>query len=294
MATLTTGQQALLRFLQKQSVLTAEEAVAVEALCRDEGINIAEALERRNVMTDRQLAELLAPALRLRLVDLASHTIDPVVTRLVKETLVTKYEIIPLRLEGNTLDVATVNPLDLEALKALEFATGKRVHFVVACRTEIHEAIKHTYRKIRLYTATLTVSDGEGCPGFIFTGQTATCNGSSQVSVTRVVAPVRLGRVDRNEKNGTATVKVRVPGRGVLKLNGAGVVTQRSAARASSLALQVAGRRTVRLRVEAKGRAKRRLNRTGKVKVRARVSFKARGADPNTQTKRVKLVKRRG
>jgi len=146
MATFTSGQQALLRFLQKQNVLKADDAAAVESICRAEGLSVAEALERSGVMTDRQLAELLAPALRLRLVDLASHTIDPVVTRLVKETLVTKYEIIPLRLEGNTLDVATVNPLDLEALKALEFATGKRVHFVVATRTEINEAIKHTYR----------------------------------------------------------------------------------------------------------------------------------------------------
>jgi type IV pilus assembly protein PilB len=146
MATFTTGQQALLRFLQKQNAVSADDAAGVEQLCRDEGVSVAEALERRNVMTDRQLAERLAPALRLRLVDLASHTIDPVVTRLVKETLVTKYEVIPLRLEGNTLDVATVNPLDLEALKAIEFATGKRVHFVVACRTEIQEAIKHTYR----------------------------------------------------------------------------------------------------------------------------------------------------
>ena len=146
MGTLTTAQQTLLRFLLKHKALGAEDVAAVETLCRDEGISVPEALERQGVMTDRQLAETLAPALRLRLVDLASRTVDPVVTRLVKEALVTKYEVLPLRLDGNTLDVATVNPLDLEALKALEFATGKRVRFVVATRTEIHDAIKHTYR----------------------------------------------------------------------------------------------------------------------------------------------------
>jgi type IV pilus assembly protein PilB len=146
MAELTTGQQALLRFLQKHNVLTAAQAGAIETLCRDESVPIPEALERKGILTDRQLAELLAPALRLRLVDLASHTIDPIVMRLVKENLVTRYEVLPLRLDGNVLDVATVNPLDLEAMKAIEFATGKRVHFVVASRTEILDAIKHTYR----------------------------------------------------------------------------------------------------------------------------------------------------
>jgi type IV pilus assembly protein PilB len=146
MADFTSGQQALLRFLQKQNVLTAEAAASTEALCRAEGLSIPQALDRENIIKDGQLAELLAAALRLRLVDLASHTIDPAVTRLVKETIATRYEVIPLRVDGNTLDVATVNPLDLDALKAVEFATGKRVHFVVASHTEIADAIRHTYR----------------------------------------------------------------------------------------------------------------------------------------------------
>ena len=92
MAEISTGQQALLRFLQKHNVLSSDDAAALETLCREEKISIPEALERRGILTDRQLAELLAPALRLRLVDLASHTIDPVVTRLVKESLATRYE----------------------------------------------------------------------------------------------------------------------------------------------------------------------------------------------------------
>ncbi|MGH7894733.1 MAG: ATPase, T2SS/T4P/T4SS family [Candidatus Binatia bacterium] len=146
MAEFTSGQQALLRFLLRQRVVTPEGAAVVEALCREEGISVPEALERQGIISDRELAERLAPALKLRLVDLASHTLDPTVTRLVKETLATRYEVVPLRLEGNTLDVATVNPLDLEALKAIEFATGKRVQFVVASRTEIRDAVAHTYR----------------------------------------------------------------------------------------------------------------------------------------------------
>src|SRR5262249_29430600 len=68
MATFTSGQQALVRFLQKQGILSAESAAAVEALCRTDGISVVEALEQKGILTDRQLAERLAPALRLRLV----------------------------------------------------------------------------------------------------------------------------------------------------------------------------------------------------------------------------------
>ncbi len=146
MAELTSGQQALLRFLVRQSVVTAEHAARAEELCRNEGLAVPEALERQGVMNDRELAERLAPALRLRLVDLVASTLDPTVTRLVKESLASRYEIVPVRVDGSRLDVATANPLDLEAIKAVEFATGKRVQFVLASRTEVRDAIAHTYR----------------------------------------------------------------------------------------------------------------------------------------------------
>ncbi len=40
----------------------------------------------------------------------------------------------------------TANPLDLDALKAVEFATGKRVQAVVATHVEVKDALAHTYR----------------------------------------------------------------------------------------------------------------------------------------------------
>jgi hypothetical protein len=31
---------------------------------------------------------------------------------------------VPIRVQGGTIEVATANPLDMDALKAVEFATG--------------------------------------------------------------------------------------------------------------------------------------------------------------------------
>src|SRR5262249_44948099 len=131
---------------------------------------------------------------------------------------------------------------------------------------------KHKYKKVGEFPAKLTVSNGDGCTGFNFTGQTASCNGSSLASVTRTVATVKLGKLKRNERKGTATQAVKVPGQGTLTLSGKGV---------AGLDKSVKHKGTAKLRIKAKGGKKRKLNRAGKLKVKAGVTFEATGSDPN-------------
>jgi hypothetical protein len=93
-----------------------------------------------------------------------------------------------------------------------------------------------------------------------------------------------FGKLKRNKKRGTAKLAVSLPGAGTLSLSGKGVVAR------AARAISAAG--SVNLLVKAKGKRKRTLDRTGKVKVRAKVTFTPTGGDPNTQAKTVKLIKR--
>jgi YVTN family beta-propeller protein len=52
--------------------------------------------------------------------------------------------------------------------------------------------ITHVYAAPGTYQATLTVDDGEGCPGLVFTGRTASCNGPSTTTVGKAVGVVAL------------------------------------------------------------------------------------------------------
>ncbi len=127
-------------------------------------------------------------------------------------------------------------------------------------------------------------------------GATGTALGPAnglEVGFNADVATDTLGRVKRNRHKGTARLSVSVPGPGTLTLRGRSVKRQRSSRRAAaSRTVSAAG--TVKLLVKAKGWARRKLNRTGKVKVKVKVDFRPAGGLPgasNTQTKRVKLVK---
>jgi hypothetical protein len=63
-----------------------------------------------------------------------------------RRAIATRYEVVPIGIDGRTIEVVTANPLDLDGLKAVEFATGKRVQAVVATHVEVKDALAHTYR----------------------------------------------------------------------------------------------------------------------------------------------------
>jgi type IV pilus assembly protein PilB len=143
---LSTGQRALLRFLQRQGRLAADDLRRVEALARRENASLQELLEREGLIAEKDLAALLADGLRLRLVDLPSVPLEPQAARALKESIAAKYEVIPLRVEDSAIEVVMANPLDREAVKAIEFNTGRRVRPAVATRLEIRDALAHAYR----------------------------------------------------------------------------------------------------------------------------------------------------
>jgi hypothetical protein len=106
-------------------------------------------------------------------------------------------------------------------------------------------------------------------------------------------ATLKFGKVKLNKQRGTATLPVTVPGAGQLSVGGKGVVKKRPGLeRASSrLARQITHAGTYTLKVKAKGRKKAKLFDTGKVKVKAVVTFKPTSGDAVHRTKKITLKK---
>jgi virginiamycin B lyase len=85
-----------------------------------------------------------------------------------------------------------------------------------------------------------------------------------------------FGKLKRSKRHGTATLIVLVPGPGNLALNGKGLVKQRTT--------------KVKLRIKAKGRKRRKLNRTGRVNVAAKVTYTPTFGLPATKTRKIRLT----
>jgi hypothetical protein len=94
-----------------------------------------------------------------------------------------------------------------------------------------------------------------------------------------------LDAVTRNKNKGTATIAATVPNPGELTGSGKGV-------NAAVLSRKVRAPGRVRLLVKAKGKRKRRLNSTGKLRVRPEITYTPTGGSASTRSVKVKLVKR--
>lgn len=112
---------------------------------------------------------------------------------------------------------------------------------------------------------------------------------SSRVNATALLVhkpsnSFSFGKVKDKKSKGTALLTLNLPGPGTLSLTSKGMTTQ-----------ETVNGGVVTLPISAKGKAKRRLNRTGKVKLQVSVTYTPTGevrGDPNTQTDTVKLVKK--
>jgi predicted outer membrane repeat protein len=139
--------------------------------------------------------------------------------------------------------------------------------------------------------------DQRGGPRTIRLPGVRTARGSDATDIGSVEAAACLAAVGKpvsnklklrgakvNKKRGSAKLKVKVPFSGKLKLKKTGSVkSQRKRA-------EEAGK--LRLLVKARGRALKRLNKTGKANVQAKVRFAPDCGRPKSKSKNIKLVKR--
>jgi hypothetical protein len=117
----------------------------------------------------------------------------------------------------------------------------------------------------------------------------------SSSSITYVEATpsnkIDIGKVVTDKGAGTAIIVIKVPGPGTLTLAGAGVKSLGTARAPKVAKVRVDGAGKVRLRFTAKGKAKRLLNRTGRVRLKVKVTYTPAGGDANRDTKTVTLIK---
>jgi hypothetical protein len=95
-----------------------------------------------------------------------------------------------------------------------------------------------------------------------------------------------VGAITRNKKKGTATLTVNLPNPGELTGSGQGVSAAGAAVTSKSVTAGPA-----QLLIKAKGKKKRKLNETGKVKLKVAITYAPTGGDPSTQSVKVKLKK---
>src|SRR6058998_1152572 len=126
-----------------EGVLTPELLVELRTKAQA-GQTLWETLVAQKVVNDEQILTALSTRFRLKLADVKE--VDLTVKEKVPEQLARRYQILPLRVTDSFLEIATANPFDLDAEKALAFATAREIRMFLLAPSKIAERLDDLYR----------------------------------------------------------------------------------------------------------------------------------------------------
>jgi len=115
------------------------------------GERLGSALVRLGLVSQREVADALAAQLRLGRADLDGPDVaDPVAAARIPMVLAERHDVLPLRLEGDTLYLAMSDPSDVAALDDVRLTAEVRtVRPVVATSDDLKQARRRAYRAPR-------------------------------------------------------------------------------------------------------------------------------------------------
>jgi len=130
------------------------------------GKRLGEVLIEHRTITEMQLIDVLSVQLGVDFVDLTKAMIPGTLAQLVPKNIAKKYGVVPVRLAGDELHLAMVDPLNFVAIEEVKTSTKKRIIPMIATAFATQRAIVTLYgnegvnRAIDELSQSITVENG--------------------------------------------------------------------------------------------------------------------------------------
>ncbi len=141
MAETTFPDEWLLQSLE--GLLTPEQLAGLRSRA-DAGRSLWETLVSERVLTDEKILEKLSARYRMKIATLAQ--VEPAIRDRVPEQLARRFRMVPVRMTDSFLEIATSNPFDLDAEKAIAFAMTREIRLLLAAPSQIAAKLDELYR----------------------------------------------------------------------------------------------------------------------------------------------------
>ncbi|MBI5380924.1 MAG: Flp pilus assembly complex ATPase component TadA [Opitutae bacterium] len=150
---MTSSEEIVVQLALNQGLITpAQVAAAQERLAQSNDLNaprpkLVDFLINENVLTARQVAELLAAEYGMPLVDLANLHVNTDILDVVPRTLAARYGLMPYAREGSAMRVAISDPLETDGIDSIAYLLRSEVIPALAPVEDIRHAIDRFYGK---------------------------------------------------------------------------------------------------------------------------------------------------
>ena len=139
--------------LIEMGVLTDKQLEEVLKLQKQstEKKKLGELLMDLGIITEEQMLEAMSAKLDMPVVDLSKIQIQPEAVQVIPEGLAREKVLVAYRKEGNTLFIATNDPLDFYAFEDIRQMSQFTIHIVIATKADILRVIEFYYKEQEMY-----------------------------------------------------------------------------------------------------------------------------------------------
>lgn len=119
-----------------------------KVVAEQKGVNmrLGDMLIRRGLVSEDDIAKILSIQHGLKYTDVSHLNIMPEVLLLIPEDLAKRHSVLPVSAKDKTLCIITHDPLNMEAIKEIEFFSGMKIKTLIGSRAAIIDAIRYHYR----------------------------------------------------------------------------------------------------------------------------------------------------
>lgn len=131
--------------LVEQKIIKEEQLQAALKESERSGEPLRKILVKLGMVSEEDICTFFEEQLGIPRIDLRNYLIDAKIILMVPENLARKYLLIPLFKTGDTLTIATADPLNVVALDEIRLRTNCNIEPAVATETEVRSAISQYY-----------------------------------------------------------------------------------------------------------------------------------------------------
>ncbi len=131
--------------LVKNGLLTEEMLKQVLDDQRKTDLKVGQYLIRQGIVQEKQIIDLLSEQLNIKKYHMNDFPLDLELVRYIPIEIAQKNQVVPLKIKGNLLMVAIVDPLEITIMDSIEKLNNMEVEPVICSEAEINQLINSMY-----------------------------------------------------------------------------------------------------------------------------------------------------
>ncbi len=145
---MTIDLEKLKKFLIDSKLVDAKNLELAEAASKETGRALGEVLLRRNLVSEEMLAKAKAYVLGIPFVDLTNQNINADILKIIPEAIARHNNIVAFRQSGNALEVAMLDPADLQTIDFVKKKSNLEILPRLTSRPSLEAAIRQYRRSL--------------------------------------------------------------------------------------------------------------------------------------------------